>query len=333
MTSQDEFDRRMRQAAGAFDRVEPVADEVMRRIGPTEPTETGTMKQNKHHAFCERSFRMKRAMRIAAACLIGAVLVAAGWASEKVYKKVADKKTPTRIFKVEEESATKPTMVLPDGRKFHTASGSVTSISSDDPEVNLEKAKQQHEEMKKLIARKKYEFVRKFRDAPGDSGFIYRFTLSDGTEMAMNFSMRLEGVKSYEEYKKKDAERQRRRRKEIEKAIAKGSFRLINVDVILVHLCKDTKSGKKLDVQRIVLPDGERVALVSSHPAHKSQDQFQIDWKAHLQSIKDGERQLLDVRLTRSYSYEVTLADGSTTIFSYGGGDPLEKGKGEKKSQ
>ena len=34
---------------------------------------------------------------------------------------------------------------------------------------------------------------------------------------------------------------------------------------------------------------------------------------------------LLDLQITENYTYEFTLSDGSKTIFTYGGGEPLKK--------
>ena len=72
-------------------------------------------------------------------------------------------------------------------------------------------------------------------------------------------------------------------------------------------------------------PDGTEKALVSIHPAHESQKGYETAWQDHLTAIRTGDRELLDVGIVRNYKYEVTLADGSKTTFSYGGNAPLTK--------
>ena len=53
------------------------------------------------------------------------------------------------------------------------SAGSVgTRIDSDDPNA-LETAKRHHEEMKQLIAEKKYEFVTTFQSPDGPTQYVY----------------------------------------------------------------------------------------------------------------------------------------------------------------
>ncbi len=51
----------------------------------------------------------------------------------------------------------------------------------------------------------------------------------------------------------------------------------------------------------------------------------QTSWQDHLDAVRDGKWELLSEETIPSYKYEVVFDDGSKTIFSYGGGKPLEK--------
>jgi hypothetical protein len=108
--------------------------------------------------------------------------------------------------------------------------------------------------------------------------------------------------------------------------VSLGQFRLLDLDVFRTHLCRERDSGQRVDVQCNVLPDGTKEALVSTHPAHEAKKRHDTDWQDHLAAIRAGDRELLDIGIVRNYKYEVTLADGSKTILSYGGDTPpLEK--------
>ena len=181
--------------------------------------------------------------------------------------------------------------------------------------------------MKQLIAEKKYEFVKTLEIPPGSqTQYVYRFTLPDGEQVAMNFSMRLEEVNSWEEYLQESKEQIRRRNEKISKAIAAGSFRLLDVQPLTTHVCRDVDSDRKLSVQRIELSDGQEVASVRGEAAAKPE--YQTSWQDHLQAIRHGERVLLDSQISKNYAYEITLPDGTTTIFTYGGSEPLRKPQG-----
>jgi hypothetical protein len=264
--------------------------------------------------------RMPPILKLAAALLAAAILVGSGWAGEKIYRTL----TETWISVILDDPPSEP-WTLPDGRTFHvqTAGGSGASVSSDDPKA-IETVRRRFEEMKGLIAKKKYTFLRT-QHLPSDKEkrYVYRFTLADGSPYDADFFMPLDNVASWDDYRRKEVEHNRKRRERIGKAIAAGKFRLIDVDVIRVHVCRDAGSNEKIQVQHYV-GHGEEIACISPFD-REATTELETSWQDHLKAVREGKREILDFETTTSYEYEVILEDGSKTIFSYCGGEPLKK--------
>lgn len=207
--------------------------------------------------------------------------------------------------------------IMPDGSLMLT--GSVSSDSGG-PEAEAE--------ISKLIAQRKYKLLKTYEDQTRRTQYVYRFVLADGNSVSRNFAVPLEQVESLEDYNKKSIDLERKRIEAVRQPIAEGRFRLIDVEPLLVHICQDKVSGLKIDVQKIELPDGREIAWATESlqsataPASAG---YETAWKDHLKAISEGKRELLDVRIVRHYSYEVTLADGTKTVFVYGGDSPLDK--------
>lgn len=266
--------------------------------------------------------RFARLSKTAAAVLIAATLIGVGWAGEKVYEKL------TRYTVVLEEGKTEdwtlPNGVLPggDGQKLYCSECTVTHIDGNDPAA-VAKAKSRHEEMKRLIAEKKYEFVKTF-DSYGEKQYVYRFTFADGSHEKQNFPMPLDKVASWDDYQQKYKELMRRQREQINKALAAGRFRLLDVEVICVHVCEDPATHEQLRVLRPARHQDR--AMVTPIGGLQSNSVLpEMTWQEHLDAIKQGKRSLLKLETTPYYIYEVVLDDGSKAMFDYGGGEPLKK--------
>ena len=52
------------------------------------------------------------------------------------------------------------------------------------------------------------------------------------------------------------------------------------------------------------------------------------DAAGHLEAIRQGRRVLLDLSITTSMTYEISLDDGSKTIYEVGGDELIKKPKG-----
>ena len=107
------------------------------------------------------------------------------------------------------------------------------------------------EELQKAIKEKKYKFLDTFDSKDGEKQYVYSLALSDGRSVGMNFSMRLEDVTSWDDYQKKSERQHERRHERINQAIRAGRFRLLNVEPLYNHICRDVPSGKKFKIQRI----------------------------------------------------------------------------------
>ena len=284
----------------------------------------------------------KRHLQIAAVLMACVLLVAAGWAAEKVYKAAKGMYVVSTVESHQrgDESpladsslwAKDPNHPEAETDPHHHSVVSMTGVFTLTDSNNVEDAKKKAaaklSDMKKLIAEKDYEFVKTFKGTGGGKQYVYQFELSDGRKERMNFSLPLENVSSWEDYHEKATQQRLEREKLIAESIKDGRLRLIDVDVMLVHVCRDV-AGEEVLVQRIALPDGRVIA--SARPPKVTEGAThaypEATWMEHLQAIRDGKRELLDVQTTKSYSYEITLPDGSTTIFNYGGEGRLDEAK------
>ena len=283
--------------------------------------------------------------KIAFACCAALILVATAWGAEKAYKEIAS------FFADEHESVIVDTVsskkVMPDGSVRGMISSLSMSVGSgaEDPAFADENARQQFEEMKGLVDRGEYKYVKSYSSPStsliSSSGvtkkYIYKFTLANGEEFNWTFICPLEEVASWDEYRQKKAERLakvkerfRQRSEATREAIAAGRVRLIEIIDVEVHICTDINSGKKIRVQRVVLPNGQELAAVSPYPivASVGTRSHSTSWQEHLTAIDNGTRELIERKIRKLYRYEATLADGSTA--TYGGGPPPEKKKSEK---
>ena len=179
--------------------------------------------------------------------------------------------------------------------------------------------------MHKLIAEKKYKFIKVFEGTEGEKQYVYQFSFSDGSSMNTNFSMPLNNVSSWDDYQRKVEEQRQQRHEKINQAIAAGRFRLLNVELMQLHLCRDVASKQKFKVQRIPLADGRELAFPRGDYGPIPPSVQETTWKEHLQAIREGKRELLSSETSNSYTYEMLADDGTKILFNYGGGEPLKK--------
>ena len=245
-----------------------------------------------------RAFRTTRMIKLAAGLLIAAMLVATGWAAEKVAEKVYESFAKGDQY-VELERSEEPPVTLPDGTVMSSSSVTGTYLPADAPPEAVEKAKKDHEEMKQLIAQKKYELVKTFEQPGSVKQYVYRFTLADGSPHKLNFSIPLENVTSWEDYCQKSREHKRQRKEKIFKAFAADRFRLLDIDPISVHVCRDADSDERYLVQRFRRRDGEDEALI--RPEGTNGTEHKTSWEDHLEAIRQGKRVLVDLQITKGY--------------------------------
>ena len=94
----------------------------------------------------------------------------------------------------------------------------------------------------------------------------------------------------------------------------------------MTHVCKGAASNQRLSVMRVRHPNGEDDALV--FPDGFEGPHYTTSWKDHLEAIRQGRRVLLDLSITTSMTYEISLDDGSKTIYEVGGDELMKKPKG-----
>jgi hypothetical protein len=227
---------------------------------------------------------MSPTLKVAAAILAVVVLVGAGWAAEKIYEKL--KFTEATLIL---ENNPPQEWKLSNGNTMTTSGMIGTDVNPEDPQA-IETAQRHHEEMKELIAEKKYTFLKTIDNKiDGSTQYVYNFTFSDGKQSAVNFAMPLDEVASWDDYQRKIQETRNRYQEQVNKAIAAGKYRLINQDVIFMHICVDRASQEMIRVQRIPLSDGKEIALYRSYDLvdqEQGTTQPQSSWQEHLQAIR-----------------------------------------------
>lgn len=147
--------------------------------------------------------------------------------------------------------------------------------------------------------------------------------------------MRLETVASWDEWLKGYENDLRKEADERKKAIASGQFRLLDVDVAEVHVCREVATNRRFAVRRSYVPgpDFRPFAEFTGEFAPASQAggsppvQQSVPrnkwWQDYLEEIRQGKWELMGVRPTSNYTYELTLDDGTKT--PYYSSEPLKK--------
>ncbi len=249
--------------------------------------------------------RMSLLVKLAAALLVAAILIGAGWAAEKIYKIV-----------------TEQSVVI-----SHVTPSGTTEFGSSGPNP-AEHEKRANEKIKQLVDQKKYKFVRTIHHPDGNESNVYYFDWYDGSCRNhikwKSGPPRLEEVSSWDEYKQKSEEYSGQRQKEVEEAIASGKGRLINILVTEVQECKDVATNQRLDVRRISpqCPEEGTHDFAEIYPGGMKEFRkpgnhmfTTTSWQDHLNAIRDGKRALLGVRLVKYGVYEAVRDDGSKLVF------------------
>ncbi len=105
-------------------------------------------------------------LKVAAMLAAVMILICTGWGAEKMYQQFFTKvsvtlqHSPTREWKI------------PDGRNLFTSELIGTVVDPDDPKF-VETAKRHHEEMKQLLAQKKYDFIKTY-ELMGRNDHLYK---------------------------------------------------------------------------------------------------------------------------------------------------------------
>jgi len=322
MKTDEVFDEAMDRARRAVESVPSMVDEVLRGIGGAEAAGRRVSPERMPRTLSERITHMHRAVKVAAALVAALALVATGWAAEKVYEAIQGRPVRTKLEAMVEEEP----IVLSDGR---TVVG-VTTVGTMTTADGTGATGVEEQQIDALIRRGEYRLMREVAQANGETVHVYAFTLGDGRVVHRAFATRLDEVTSMADYREKQASRLRARHRAIREAVAKGDYRLLDVEPLLVHLCTDVASGREIEVQRIDLPDGRTIALArDAQEALRSVSEtdvsYETDWEAHLEAVRGGRRTLRGARIVRRYTYEVTLADGTSVRHSYGGDLSLDE--------
>ncbi len=256
-----------------------------------------------------------RPLRIAASFAVVVSLMATGWAAETVYEAISKRYWQTETLLDQQWPDADGTRVW----GTQTIIGKIVEAEAPPTDGPNFKA------IKKLIPERKYKFVRTFEEPAGVTNYLYHFTLPDGTVDSMNFLIPLDQCSSWDDYVQKLRAHNEQRHRRIQQAIARGQFRLLDVTLLRAHICRDAQTGEMLHVLCIDGTDNKQTAVVSPQPAHETNDRYETSWDEHLAAIENGSRQLLELEAVQQFKYEVTLLDGSTTVFEFGGDAPLKK--------
>jgi len=246
--------------------------------------------------------------RKAAAAVVGVALFSSGFAAQQVIDAAR-----SRVIHL---GPSKPgyTLTMPDGSKQDFTTCKASDTSSD--------AKEVQSQVERMIARKEYRRASTYEDPGGNINHVYVFKLASGSSYSRSFLYPLEDVSDWADYQKKVQAAEVQRTKDIQDAVKNGRYRLIDLDVGKIHVCRDLATGKKLFVHMAGGKTPEACIFDDSSPGTTGTKALITPWEDHLKAIADGKRELLDIQTVKLPKYELTRADG--TKFHYGyGGDPL----------
>jgi hypothetical protein len=258
--------------------------------------------------------RMSPMMKVAAGLMLAAMLIGTGWAADKIYMK-------WNGISFTLESHPGQSVTLPNGATLnlggHTLGHEESGDVSSDVQEAVETAKRHHEEDNRLIAEKKYEFVKTF-EYLSETNYVYNFTYADGSRTKTSVQLPLEDVTSWDDYD----EKQKEQAEKIEKAVLAGNFRLIDVNTIDCWICRNVDSNERLNVRHARLP-GYDYAHATLEAAEEPKQIQEMTWQEHLKAIRDGKREILGTKNETVYTYEAALEDGSKATFTQD--HPLKK--------
>jgi len=258
--------------------------------------------------------RMPPTMKAAAGLMLAAMLIGTGWAAEKIYIK-------WNGVSFTLESHPGRSVTLPNGATLnlggHTLGHEESGDISPDVQKAVETAKRHHEEDNKLIAEKKYKFVKTF-EYLSETNYVYTFTYADGSHTTTTVQLPLENMTSWDDYEQKLKEQAEK----IEKAVLAGNFRLIDVNTIDCWICRDVDSNERLNVRHALLP-GYNYAHATLEAANDPKQIQEMTWQQHLKAIREGKREILGTKNETVYTYEAALEDGSKATFTQD--HPLKK--------
>ena len=177
--------------------------------------------------------------KIGSAIFIVLLLTVVGWGGKKLYN---------QTFVVHEESVT----IFPKNNETSfTAGTSITMVSKTDSAYTEKKAKEQYIELKNLISNGKGKLIRIDKLGSGENIYIYKFTLSDGEEMAFGTQSPLDNRSKLNWLKGENYE-------EIKLLIQQGKGELIDIE--------ESETVGKIYVYQFTLSDESRIIYRTSEP-------------------------------------------------------------------
>ena len=180
------------------------------------------------------------------------------------------------------------------------------------------------QEWSDAISAKQYRFVREFDGPRGERQYEYAIRLGNGQEDKLSGTVRLEAVSSWEEWQQRQQMVLREQFEQFLEALRAGRAHIVADDVIIVHVCMDDELEKKIEVFRLLRPDGTLFAGIHDSPLGSSQWSRKTSWGEHLDALSKGKRKLLEVNATAVFTYEYPGADGKMTRYSLTGSPMVE---------
>ena len=152
--------------------------------------------------------------------------------------------------------------------------------------------------------------------------YKYLFTYSDGSQGPKEFSIPLDNVSSWDDFLQKRQAEEDDRYEKINRAIVAHRYRLKHVETHYSFICQDAGLTEKYRVTFVPGRKGKhRASITPLEPKAEEQDIVTpntTSWQEHLQAVRDKKRKVLSEETRKTYYYEMTLEDGSKTLFPYG---------------
>jgi hypothetical protein len=281
--------------------VQPPPEATRQAIERTNKALLGEERDARNQARAFLRFRITKAVlqmnptwRAVAAAVLAALLVASGWAADRIYQGL-----------VEGRRIDMATRFLPGPQPGEWLG--VRGPDTSSPDWRREEVEQ--EQVHKLIDQGKYQFVRTVDTERGYRFFLYRFALPNGRKVDFPLPMSLDGIKSWREWEQKRKEQGDRQFQAFRSALKNGKLRVVNIVIEPMHICRHAETGKILNVEQVTPVDGPLMALATEDGT--AGPLYETTWEEHLALVRQGKRELLGVKALEYYVYEFTLPDGT----------------------
>ena len=255
-----------------------------------------------------RAVRLPRWAHIAAMVAAGALLMGAGAATKEIVDEIRGQNIAIEQWKVELDSEGKPVDAKQRSGEQGMTLTQVIGLSGG-PGFTEADASRNMVSLKSAVDQKKFRFLRTDKRI-GEEMFIYALTLPDGTETHFNTSVRLEDVNGWDDLQSKEKARTVQQMQALMLAVSQGKARITADRMFVYHVCKETKTGRAIEVLKTEVAGRPAMATIFESPLGKSPASQSSTWQEHLDTLASGEREFIEIKAIPQFTYTFKAVDG-----------------------